>query len=380
VRQPALRALEVVAVATLLLAQYVVIASSDASTPPVDAWTYVGGALVVVPVLAHRRAPLLVALAIVSGIGIVRWRGQDVELAVAVCAAPLLVALMTPPRWRGAAVLVASSLALVALPAAGNRDPSPTILVVIVPFVLLLARDLRQRLLRAGEASRRADEIEYERRLGRDAAIAAARAKVARDVHDIVAHSMSVIAARAAIGRQLAATDPAFGRETLRLLEELTEESLRELDALVAALGGERGAADHEDGDLLVVRLDQIGHLAEATRAAGHHVDVTVEGELADLAPSVSMTGYRIVQEALTNARRHAPGSDVTITATSAGGRLRLRVVNGPGRLDRPPPDSSGFGLQGIRERVALFDGHVDAFAVEGGGFVLAVELPATTG
>jgi signal transduction histidine kinase len=377
-----LRALEVAAVLALLVAQFVVIASTDGSDPPVDAWTYLGGALVVLPVLWHRRAPLVVTLITLAGVGVVRWRGQDVELAVAVCAAPLLVALMSPPRWRGAAVLVAASLTLVALPAAGNREPNAGILLVIVPFVLLLARDLRRRLLRAGAASRRADEIEYERRLGRDAAIAAARAKVARDVHDIVAHSMSVIAARAAIGRQLAPSDPAFGRETLRLLSELTDESLRELDALVAALGGrdELATPDAEERDLLVVRLDQLGQLVDATRDAGHRVAVTVDGDLSDLAPSVSMTAYRIVQEALTNARRHAPGSDIAIGVTVADGRLGLRVVNGPATVDRPPPDSSGFGLQGVRERVALFDGHVDASADAAGGFALAVDLPAGAG
>ena len=371
----ALQALEVVLVVALFAVQCVVLARADADAS-VDALAYVAVAAMILPVLLHRRAPVLAVILMSVGAAVWFLADYDVGVPATVVTAPAIGTLLTPPPWRGLVGLAALALVVTLVPPTDEREANPFIALALVPATVVFARDVRRRLLRSSTAARRADRIEVERRLARNAAITAAQARVARDVHDIVAHSMSVIAARAAIGRQLAPTDPAFGRATLDLLGDLTSQSLQELDALVAALRAPGGGA--EDGDALVVGIDQVEHLVTATRDAGHPVELAVEGELASLPASLSMSAYRIVQEALTNVRRHAPGAPVRVRIVRGPTTLRVRVANGAATVQRTFSDSSGFGLTGVRERVELFGGTVDAGPADG-GFVVDVSLPVAS-
>jgi signal transduction histidine kinase len=191
-------------------------------------------------------------------------------------------------------------------------------------------------------------------------AVAEERLRIARDVHDVVGHNLSLIATKAAV-----ATHLGTGRDdALRTIEEVSRTALADVRLVLEGM--------RDDDPPSITNLERI---VEQTRAAG--VEVTVErGDLSAVPAAVVASAYRIVQEALTNVRRHAPSSRCRVTVAVADGALAVAVVDdGAGSAPRPtgPP---GHGLLGMRERVALHGGTLSAGPLADGGFAVRATLP----
>jgi signal transduction histidine kinase len=221
------------------------------------------------------------------------------------------------------------------------------------------------------EAAAEAERAEQVRR-----ALADERAQIARELHDIVAHAMSVIAVRSGVARMMIDTDPQQAREALAIIETTTRRSLREMRLLVSVL---RDSGDHNPELAPVPGLSDLGPLIADMAAAGVTVDVQVDGTVRDLPPAADLSAYRIVQEALTNVVRHAGPTRARVRISYRPAELIVEVTD-DGPSGQPPPMSrpgSGHGLIGMRERAALFGGELAAGPYEA-GFRVKASLPTT--
>ncbi|MFG3439504.1 sensor histidine kinase [Nonomuraea sp. NPDC047897] len=197
------------------------------------------------------------------------------------------------------------------------------------------------------------------------------RARIARELHDVVAHHMSVIAIQAEAVPMKAAGDAAQLEAGLAEIRTLSLEALTELRQVLGVLRDEEGRSDTAPQP----GLDRVDELVANARTTGLTVRVERSGSLDGLPPAVGLSAYRIVQESLSNAMRHAPGAAVTLALTRDGDRLRLRIANGPGTAPAGAP-GAGQGLVGMRERASLLGGTFQAGPVAGGGYEVAATLP----
>jgi signal transduction histidine kinase len=194
------------------------------------------------------------------------------------------------------------------------------------------------------------------------------RVRIARELHDVVTHSMSLITVQAAYGRLVAGRDPARAGEALSVIETTGRESLTELRRVLAVL-----RAPETAGTEPAPGLAALPRLLEQAAAAGVRVDLAVDGEPGPLAPGLELSAYRIVQEALTNVVKHAGTGHAGVTVEHCPGALVIEVTD-RGRGGPAGPD--GQGLAGMRERVALYGGTLDAGPMPGNGFRVTARLP----
>ncbi|WP_285569899.1 sensor histidine kinase [Actinoallomurus iriomotensis] len=210
-------------------------------------------------------------------------------------------------------------------------------------------------------------------------AVTAERLRIARELHDMVAHSIGIIALQAGAARRVIDTQPARARDALGEVETASRETLSGLRRMLGAL---RQAEREEGTDIAPLDempgLADVDRLAETTTAAGVHVDVRWHGDRRPLPPEVDLSAFRIIQEAVTNVVRHADARSCTVSIDHRDGAVLLEVVDG-GRGRGGTPDT-GYGLAGMRERVALLHGDFSAGPVPGGGFRVTAELPLPAG
>ncbi|MFG2646805.1 sensor histidine kinase [Streptomyces sp. NPDC048436] len=208
-------------------------------------------------------------------------------------------------------------------------------------------------------------------------AVTAERLRIARELHDMVAHSIGVIALQAGAARRVIDTQPAGAREALTAIETTGRETLSGLRRVLGALrDAEPGAADAPLGP--EPGLAAVDRLAETTTAAGVRVDVRWLGEPRPLPPEIDMSAYRIIQEALTNVVRHASTASCRVSVDCRDEELTIEVIDG-GRGHGSTTDS-GYGLVGMRERVGLLHGEFSAAPRPEGGFRVAARLPVPAG
>ena len=227
---------------------------------------------------------------------------------------------------------------------------------------------------RRAAAERHVVRVELEREEQARAAVVEERARIARELHDAVAHSVSVMVLQAGGVRRLLGDDPAREREreALEGVEETGRQAVHELHRMLGIL------RMRDDGAELAPSpsLRRVGELIDQVCSAGLEASLTITGDPVELAPGLDMSAYRIVQEALTNALRYAPGSTVGV-AVSYGRDLRLEVRDSGARVNgKAPTKGSGHGIVGMRERAALFGGELEAGPAPGGGFVVRARLP----
>jgi signal transduction histidine kinase len=210
--------------------------------------------------------------------------------------------------------------------------------------------------------------LERERDERARLAVADERTRISRELHDVVAHAISVIVLQARGARHSMSADPDDAHEAIDAIERTASQALGEMRRLLSILRTE------DDADLLpqpsLVHLDS---LAGEVRRSGLPVEVRVEGAPRPLAAGMDASAYRIVQEALTNVLKHAGGARAHVTVRYGADALELRVADdGPGG----PAGGGGHGLIGMRERAALFGGTIEAGAGEAGGYVVRARLP----
>jgi signal transduction histidine kinase len=234
---------------------------------------------------------------------------------------------------------------------------------LVIPGILGIAFGTRTRNLRAAEA--RTKELELERR----EAIAEERARIARELHDVIAHSVSVMTVQAGAAEEMLKHDPARALEPVRAVQETGRQALSEMKRLVGVLKD----VGEEDSRAPQPRLADLQELAAKLRDAGQRVELRVEGDARELPLGVELSAYRVVQEALTNTLKHGGGAPVVATIRYGADELQIDVSD-EGRVHRESP--GGHGLAGMRERVGIFGGTFQAGPRDDGGFSVQAVLP----
>jgi signal transduction histidine kinase len=228
---------------------------------------------------------------------------------------------------------------------------------------------LRRRALQTVELRRRAEEAERAREDEEIRAVVDERARIARELHDVIAHSVSVMVVQAAGVRRLLPVEQERERQALETVEKTGRQALAEMRRLLGVL---RTEADRPE---LVPQpgLTTIRQLVEQVRNAGLPVELEVEGDPVELAPGIDLAAFRIVQEALTNTLRHAGPAHAWVRVRYAADELELTIANDG---ETAAPDSGGYGLVGMKERVNLYGGKLEAGPRDGGGFSVSARLP----
>jgi signal transduction histidine kinase len=241
---------------------------------------------------------------------------------------------------------------------------------MIVGGAWLAGRAMRYRRERERVLQRLTVDLEHEREERARAAVAEERVRIARELHDVVAHAISVIVLQARGGRRSLATDPRETREALDMIEATGSQALAEMRRLLGMLRRD----DEEIALAPQPSLRYLDALAAQVREAGLPVYVSIEGEPNRLSPGVDLSAYRIVQEALTNALKHAGPATARVVVRYGEHDLELEIADtGVGAA---ASDGDGHGLAGMRERVSLYGGKIDAGPRDEGGFSVRARLP----
>lgn len=358
-----------------------VLRSDSTDAPTTTLWFCVPAVLLVVlPLLARRRFPFaapaalwLVAAAVsfVDGRLVVFTTGAYIA---GLSAAFLLGNLRNDLEARlGLAIALGASAILVY-----NNPEHVSGEFVFVPALFAIAWlagfALRERAVQAEAAETRAVQAERERETAARIAVAEERARIARELHDIVAHAVSVMVLQVGAVRHKLPSTLADDAEALRGVERTGRAALAEMRRLLGAM--------RSDGDDVEFApqpgLDSLDTLVAEVGRAGLPVRVHVDGDPVTLPRAVDLSAYRIVQEGLTNALKHARASYADVTLRYGGGDLQLEVRDDG--IGTASSDGLGHGLVGVRERVKIYGGEMTAGAAPEGGFVLSARLPLEGG
>jgi len=366
------------------------VAGQQAATPQ----AYLLSVLMLAPLVTHRKWPLpslavclaafllyapgrytaypgIALFAMVYGITLHGTRRQSL-IALVSCAAAMAVGIGLQPGGVGTyGTWVSSELG--------------------IAIAWIVAESLRNRRARWAELNARAERLEREREAEARRAVTEERLRIARELHDVVAHSMSVIAVQSAVGGHVMDTQPEEARHALAAIEATSRSALTEMRRLLGVL-----RQDGEPAGSLVPApgLADLAPLVAQVGEAGLKVWVQVDGERGPVPPGVDLSAYRIIQEALTNVIKHAAAATACVKVSYEKGAVALEITdNGPGRKNgrhesgpgRPDgsradavtsPISTGHGIIGMRERVAVFGGEFAAGPRDAGGFRVFARLP----
>lgn len=228
--------------------------------------------------------------------------------------------------------------------------------------------------------------LERERENAAQAAVAAERERIARELHDIVSHTVSLMVVQAGAAREVLGTMPDEAATALRAVEDAGRGAMTDLRHLLGVLAPSPDGEDDTAALAPQPGLDRLGTLVDRISFAGLPVEVRISGEPRPLPQGVGVTAYRIVQEALTNALRHGEGGKAEVTVRYAEHALRVEVLStGPSVLTGGTPpraagQGTGRGLLGLRERVAVYGGDLDARRRLGGGYRVRARIPLDRG
>jgi signal transduction histidine kinase len=323
--------------------------------------------VVTASVAVRRRYPASVGIAAAALVAVelgVWGDAQVIATSIAYLCALYGLTVWTPPRRfvLGAALTVIAGFSAAAGPK-GHLRNSVTFTVVTLAIMLLVRRVL-------GDRERRARIAERERDVAAREAVVEERARIARELHDVIAHHVSMIVVQAGAERRVLGEANASTREVLETVEQIGRGALTETRRLLGMLRG-----DASESLTPQPGLGDVPALVGQLREAGLPVELQVEGERRELPVGIELSAYRIVQEALTNALKHAGEARATVHVRYGAEALELEIADdGAGGAARAA--GGGHGLVGMRERVALYGGRFQASRNPGGGFVVRVLLP----
>ncbi|MFE1837851.1 sensor histidine kinase [Streptomyces sviceus] len=338
----------------------------------------------VLPLLWRRRKPA-VAFAVIAAVFVLQWSlgaalRADVALFVALYSTALHGRLRQLP-YACAAVAVAMALVAVRVSSAVSVGDALFFLLSTATAALALGMMVRIRRAQLAGLRERATRLEIERDQRSRLATATERTRVAREMHDIVGHNLSVIITLADAGAYATDIQPARGKEALLLIGDTGRQALGELRRVLGVLreagGGPTGGPELSPQPGIL----DLGALCATVRAAGLEVVYRTSGDVDALDSGVQLTVYRIVQEALTNTLKHAaPDTRVHLAILVEDSRLTIRVQDTGSDTSPGPPNEEGHGLVGMRERAALYGGDVSAGPTAGGGWSVEAVLDLTPG
>ena len=333
------------------------------------------------PLAWRRRLPLAAAPLMVA---FVAWQefldGDLVENAVTpVITIPLAVyslGVMLDRRRSTTGFALVLGLLFVAV-AAGDDHSADTFVFILLlaggPF--LVGRIVNARIELARELREKASRLERDQAENQKLAVAEERARIAREMHDVVAHNVSVMVVQASAARRMIDHDPARAREALSSVEQTGREALAEMRRMLDVLRveDERAALAPQPS------IDELDALIQLAREAGLDVELEVEGERRRLSSGVDLSAFRIVQEALSNTIKHAGAAHARVRLRFGDDQVEVDVVD-DGRGVRPHSENGkGQGLVGMRERVAMLGGRLEAGYRANGGFEVRATLPLKT-
>jgi signal transduction histidine kinase len=337
---------------------------------------------IVLPLLARRRFPfgapaaMGVAAALTSFVDKTVVPYDGVTFLVG-CAALFLVASLPDRSQAVAGFAVAEGVLAVVV----HNDPRSGFLgnfivaTIIFFIVWTIAFGVGRKSVEADEAKERAVRAEREREERARAAVAEERARIARELHDVVGHSVSVMTVQASGVRRLLRPDQEREREALLVVERTGREALAEMRRMVGVL------RRPEEAPALAPQpsLEHLEKLVEHAREAGLPVELRIEGEAVQLPVGVDLTAYRLVQEGLTNALKHSQATRAEVLVHYSDGQIEL-VVSDDGRgIGSDDGGGGGHGLVGMRERVSVYGGELDAGPRPEGGYRLRAILPVAS-
>jgi len=344
--------------------------------------------LACVPVVVLRRWPLPVLAAAAAAAGVeMAWGNPSLPLGAMLGLATYFAAARLPRRLSiRAGVAVAAALGVAIVYATVEVKGAPLAVEAVEGFLPLVAAwfvgdsvAVRRRYITGLEeqaARERAAEVERARNEVREE-----RVRIARELHDVVAHTLAVITVQAGVGRRLMAKRPEEASSALESIESIGRTAQDELRVVLGLLRDE----EVETAPLAPApRLADLTELVETVRASGVPVELRTSGTDRPLSPALELSVYRVVQEALTNVVKHAPGARATVDVEVSAGSVRVEVADdgcsaatcSPGEGIRERSPSAGHGLVGMRERVGAFGGSLIAGPLADGGFRLLGCIP----
>jgi signal transduction histidine kinase len=337
-------------------------------------------AATIVPLFWRRRYPLITTAVVLAGVIVTAsvWALMDNFISPfgALLVAAYSGAAHQPPRT--AWTVVGLVLGLMAVGAAIDGRPIGDVAFVdlIVAGVAAAGRSVHSRQQRVIALADQAVLLEHERDAKARAAVAEERLRIARELHDVVAHGISVIVLQARGGRKVLTAEESEARGAFEEIETTAQQALNEMRRLL-------GMLRQQDEDLSLgpaPSLANIGALATHVRDAGLPVDVIVKGDVDRVPPAVGLSAYRLVQEGLTNALKHAGPARARVFVNCANGEVEVEVIDDGRGVNGTGDRSGGHGLTGMRERVAMLGGQLEVGPREGGGFALRARLPLNGG
>jgi signal transduction histidine kinase len=348
---------------------------------------------------SSREGPLVLNIAVMTAIALsFVWRRSKPYVTVACTLVGLLVMatwLTEPPNLFAAILMLLSASYSTGRHLGGRKsviallvgtvavvtlaiifDPNdvffPVTFFWIVPW--LAGRTIRNQTMLARELAEKAERAAHAREEEERRAIAGERSRIARELHDVLAHNLSVMVVQAGAGRRIVDRNPAQAAEVAELIERTGREALAEIRHLFGPM--RRGDGEELSGMPSLVRVKE---LVGRARAAGLGVELRTVGEAVPLPPGIDLTAYRIVQEALTNSLKHASSAHASVTIAYEPNEVVISVEDdgeGPREDYELSGSGGGHGLVGMRERAALYGGLVQAGRRRGGGFAVHARLP----
>ncbi|MFH9726148.1 sensor histidine kinase [Streptomyces sp. NPDC017254] len=354
--------------------------------PPVDGWELLVAALTALPLVLRRRFPLTVYW-VVTVAAVLLHRGDVAADATTFTFASGLVAAYSAAMYsphRGAVLfsLLAGVVLYAVFPMVPEVDEGLVPLLVLLP-VALASHGVH--LWRQRESALRAERETELRR-----AVEAERSRIARELHDVVTHNVSMMTIQAGAARTVLATSPELAREAMLAVEAAGRTAMSELRHVMGLLTMAADGPEPATDVALAPQpgLDRLTELTDRVRSSGVPVEVEVRGVPAALPAGVDLAAYRVVQEALTNVVRHAPGARVSVTVEYEPELVRVEVsdsgAEGPGPSSsrergadrRATETGGGHGLLGLRERLAIYGGTLRTAWGPDGGFVVLAAIP----
>ena len=360
----------------LLVLAEITAATGRPNSMPVAAAALLG-AVGTIPLIWRRRAPLgVLALTGAAALAELSVANSPGVLGIATLISLYTVVTSGPRRVSIGAGVISLVGVVIGAAISGSKNFRGVDLLfpaVVIAACWLIGDNVRVRRAYVAELEAKAAHAEEDRAAEVTRAASEERARIARELHDVVAHHVSVIAVQAGAGRLLAESGPPGDGPSWAAVESTARQALSELRQLLGVLrhDGEPVSLAPQAG------LDQLDRLIADVRIAGLPVESRVEGSPVSLPAAVDLSAYRIIQEALTNVVKHQGSPPTVVSVAYQPDVLRLEVSSGPGNGQRPAPvEGSGQGIVGMRERAFMLGGDLDARPRADGGYLVKARIP----
>ena len=329
------------------------------------------------PLAWRTAAPLPAVVATTAGYALAVALGVSADEPLVSMLAPLLAVYSLGAHGSRNHILTGAGLAISAYAVAslvGANQSTFSFIPILLGVVgaLAVGRAVRELGFETDLLEARTSQLEQERDEAAQVAVAEERARMARELHDVIGHSISVMGVQAGAVRRRLTAEQGAEREALLGVERVGREAVEEMQRLLGLLRAD-GEEPATSAALTAKRVDE---MAAEMRRAGLAVELRVEGDTESLPPGRALAAFRILQEALTNSLRHAPGARVDVYVRRTASELRIEVVDDGHLASAAAPRAGGHGLVGMRERATLYGGTLEAGPREGRGFRVLARLP----